>query len=234
MHIRPATVLTMLGAAALAASGTALLAQPGGWGPGWGGGDPYWVQRTVRAAPSLESKLDVARFRADGTDPAALAKGAIVVIAMPGDEAAGDSRARATFEAAVEGQLVRSGYQALPAGAEGGQIAEVRILRSEAEPAEGKRDPVSGQMSVGVSNRGSMVGMAVHIDGTKPKRALIATRLETRIRDRASGQVLWEGRAQMFTRDGDARWSDDAIAARLSAALFDGFPLRTGEVRERR
>jgi hypothetical protein len=153
---------------------------------------------------------------------------------MPGDQAVGDPRAKATFEAAVETELVRSGYRALPGGADGGQIAEVRIVRSEAESAEGKRDPVSGEMSLGVSNRGSMLGLAVHIDGTKPKKALIATRLEARIRDRSSGAVLWEGRAQMFTRDGDERWSDDAIAARLSAALFDGFPLRTGEARERR
>jgi hypothetical protein len=89
-------------------------------------------------------------------------------------------------------------------------------------------------MSVGVSNRGSMVGMALHVDGSKPRTALIATRLEVRIRDRASGQVLWEGRAQMFCRDGDERWSDDAIAARLARSLFAGFPVRTGELRERR
>jgi hypothetical protein len=89
-------------------------------------------------------------------------------------------------------------------------------------------------MSVGVSNRGSMVGMAIHVDGSKPRKALVATRLETRIRDRATGQVLWEGRAQMFSRDGDERWDDDAIAARLSKSLFAGFPERTGEVRERR
>lgn len=222
-----------LAAGILALTGPALLAQPGGWGPG-GGGDPHWSSRSGRAASSLEGQLDVAWFRAEGIDPAALAKGAIVVIAMPGDEAAGDPRVQATFEAAVEGQLVFSGYQVLQAGTDGGQVAEVRILRSEAEPAEGKRDPVSGQMSVGVSNRGAMLGLAVQVDGSKPRAALLATRLETRIRDRATGRVLWEGCAQMFTRDGDARWSDDAIATRLAQALFKDFPRRTGEARERR
>jgi hypothetical protein len=211
-----------------------LLAHPGGWGgPGWGG-EPGWASRSARAAPSLEGQIDVARFRVDGLDPAALVKGAIVVIRMPGAEGEDDPRVAATYEAAVEGQLVKSGYQAGQGGEASGQIAEVRIVRSEAEPAEEKHKPVSGEMSVGVSNRGSMVGMALHVDGSKPRTALIATRLEVRIRDRASGQVLWEGRAQMFSRDGDERWSDDAIAARLARSLFAGFPVRTGELRERR
>jgi hypothetical protein len=227
MQASAAKLLPYLAAAALTLTGTALLAQPGGWGgPGWG-------MRAPRAAPSLEGQIDVARFRAEGIDQAALFKGPIVVIRMPGDEGAEDPRLTATFEAAVEGQLVSHGYLAGQSG-DSGQIAEVRIVRSEAEPAEEKRNPVSGEMSVGVSNRGSMVGMAIHVDGNKPRKALIATRLETRIRDRASGQVLWEGRAQMFSRDGDERWDDDAIAARLSKSLFAGFPERTGEARERR
>ncbi|HNJ48934.1 MAG TPA: DUF4136 domain-containing protein, partial [Novosphingobium sp.] len=64
--------------------------------------------------------------------------------------------------------------------------------------------------------------------------ALISTRLEARVRDRASGKVLWEGRAQIVTRDGDERWGDQQVAARLAQALFDGFPGRTGEESQRR
>lgn len=227
MHSAPAKIVPYLAAAALSLTGTALLAQPGQWG------DPGWSRQAPRSAPSLEGQIDVARFRADGIDPAALVKGPIVVIRMPGDEGEGDARLTATFEAAVEGQLVAHGYVA-GQGGDSAQIAEVRIVRSEAEPAEEKRKPVSGEMTMGVSNRGSMLGMAIHVDGSKPRKALIATRLEARIRDRATGQVLWEGRAQMFSRDGDERWDDDAIAARLSRSLFAGFPARTGEVRERR
>jgi hypothetical protein len=235
MHSLSSKFLIAPAFAAIALTGTALMAQPGHWGGrGWGH-DSGWASRSVRTAPSLEGSLEVARFRADGLDPAALIKGGIVVIQMSGQDAAHDPRINATFQAAVESQLIGAGYQALPAGAApSDQIAEVRIVRSEAVPAEGKRDPVSGEMTMGVSNRGSMLGMAVHIDGTKPKKALIETRLETRIRDRASGEVLWEGRAAILTRDGDEDWSDDASAARLARALFAGFPARTGEARERR
>jgi hypothetical protein len=63
------------------------------------------------------------------------------------------------------------------------------------------------------------------VDLTKPLPPLIETRLEARIRDKASGVVLWEGRADIDTREGDDRWNDQAVAARLAEALFDGFPL---------
>ena len=235
MHHLSAKLTSAIVVAALGLTGTALMARPGAWGGSGWGAEPGWSSRTARPAPSLEGNVAVARFRADGIDPAALVKGGIVVIAMPGQDAATDPRLNATFQAAVETQLIGAGYQALPEGAApSDRIAEVRIVRSEAVPAEGKRDPVSGELTMGVSNRGSMLGMAVQIDGAKPRKAVIETRLETRIRDRASGEVLWEGRAAIYTRDGDERWSDDAIAARLARALFDGFPARTGEARERR
>ena len=70
--------------------------------------------------------------------------------------------------------------------------------------------------------------MAVNIDLSKPRSALISTTLEARIRDRASGRVLWEGRADIATRQGDEHWPATAIATRLAAALFDRFPDRSG------
>jgi len=41
--------------------------------------------------------------------------------------------------------------------------------------------------------------------------------------------VLWEGRAEMYSREGDDKWDDQAIATRLAKALFEDFPGRTGE-----
>ena len=218
---------------ALAGTGTGLLAQrTGPYGPGWG--EPRWgadrdVERSLRrASTAREGKVDVAQFRAEGDAALALGRGAIAVVRPANDDPLPDSRINATFEAAVENQLAGAGYDTL-GSATGGQIAEVRIIRTEAEPAEQKGKPLSGEMVVGVSNHGSMIGGALRYDGTKPRAALISTRLETRIRDRASGLVLWEGRAEMLTREGDSRWGDQAIATRLASALFDGFPTRTGE-----
>jgi hypothetical protein len=107
---------------------------------------------------------------------------------------------------------------------------ELSIRHAELEPAEGPHKPVHGAMEVGVSSHGgSYQSLAIGIDMSKPRKALVSTRLEARIRDKASGAVLWEGRADIATRDGDGRWTEQAIATRLAAALFSGFPGKSGE-----
>lgn len=110
----------------------------------------------------------------------------------------------------------------------GGQLAEVRVSREVLVPAEIKRSPVSGTAAVEVGTRGSAYGLGVNVDMTKPRTALLSTRLDARIKDRVSGKVLWEGRAQIATRDGDDKWNDGAIANRLAEALFDDFRHPTG------
>ena len=241
---RSALLRTMI-VATLALSGSAVLAQRGGWndGSGWRTGPGHsgpGRSGSDRSGGSGEGQVQISRFRIEGDAALALAHGPIAVIAMPSeaDDGAVDpvsnQRFNATFEAAVEDQLVHAGYDAATVRAGGGQVAEVRVSRIEAAPAEAKHNPVSGEVSMGVSNYGTMLGVGIAIDGSKPNGALLSTRLETRIRDRTSGQVLWEGRAEIMSRAGDPRWSDQAIADKLAAALFGGFPLRLGEARERR
>ncbi|MEN9683302.1 MAG: hypothetical protein RLZZ427_1053 [Pseudomonadota bacterium] len=180
------------------------------------------------ASPSREGRIDVARFRAADAAADGLGKGVIAVAAMPA--AIAPEREQATYEAAVVDQLAKAGYDVATTDPAGGQVAELRLAHSVVEPAEPPHKPVSGAMTMGVSNHGSMLGMAIAVDLTKPARALVSTRLELRIKDRRSAAVLWEGRAEIVTREGDARWSDQAIAARLAAVLFDGFPNNTAEV----
>lgn len=211
-----------------------------------------------------EGEVEVSRFVAEGDAAAALGEGAVKVVILsddtarqPGTDAhdysnagagdadygppapatatplpaAGDS---AAFEAAVIDQLVKAGYNTNPSPDASGQVVELRIGRGVAEAPELPRKPVSGEMAVGVSNRGSMVGLGLNIDLTKPKKALLSTRLEARIRDAATGNILWEGRADILTRDGSSEWTGQAIAIRLSEALFDKFPGRNGENFSRR
>lgn len=216
---------------ALGLTGSALLARPMGWGgPGWGEG-PYRSASEASPHDGLEGRILIARFKDEG---AALAQGAIAVVPMTGEDETGDPHLAAMFEAAVEDALLHNGYAAAPATASGGQLAEVRVTRHEARPAEAPHKPLSGSVTMGVSNRGSMMGVAMQYDATKPRQALLATRLEARIRDRASGRVLWEGRAEIYTRAGDEHWGDQAIATRLAQILFAGFPNRTGEEEARR
>lgn len=221
------SLLTLATIAVLATTGTALMAQPGPWGrAGWDDSSDLG-RLSARRASSLEGRIEVARFRAEGAELGAT--GPIAVRPMAEGEDGRDARLGATFEAAVENQLLRSGYASDASAFSQGPIAEVRVIRSEAAPAEEKRKPLSGEMSMGVSNHGTMLGLGLHYDATKPRRALLSTRLETRIKDRSSGAVLWEGRAEIVTREGDDKWDDQAIADKLAKVLFEGFPGKTGE-----
>jgi hypothetical protein len=227
--VRP---LTILASVAMLAGAMPALARPGGWGsPGWGSpGWGYPGRGPTAAAPrperdrSREGRITVDRFVGEGDAASVLGHGAIAVASQSGNDDYVGLGDRAAYEAAVVDRLVHAGYDTARAQPDGGQVAELRVLRTELEPAERKRSPVSGEASMGVSNHGSAYGLALDVDLTKPLPPLVSTRLETRIRDRVTGKVLWEGHAEVATREGDARWSDQTIAARLAEALFDGFP----------
>lgn len=207
-----------------------LLARPGEWGPpgSWERSDPFGRTGSPHrdAGAEREGKVDAVRFVAEGA-AGDIGHGPIEVTAATGAE--GGPANLPAYEAAVVDRLVSAGYDTQRPASEDGQIAELRIVKSTLVPEEARRKPVSGTMAVGVSNRGTMTGMGLNIDLTKPKKALLSTRLEARIRDRASGKVLWEGRADIATRDGDPDWSEQAIAHRLAQALFGGFPTDLGQ-----
>lgn len=206
-------------------------ARPGGWG-GAGWGEPGWgnsrwdgpASSRGERDRSREGRVQVARFVAEGNAADALGHGAIAVASQTEGQDYVPQGDRAAYEAAVIDQLVHAGYDTARAQPTGGQLAELKVTRIVIEPAETKRKPVSGEMAMSVGNRGTAYGMAVNVDLTKPLPPLVSTKLEARIRDRATNAVLWEGRAEVATREGDEKWGDQAIAARLAEALFDGFP----------
>lgn len=222
-------------------------ADPGGWArerwdrtgwdrtgwdrPGWdppGWDRPGWDRpASDRSGGPGEGRVTVSTFVTDDRGAAAmLQKGTIAVgpaptgSGLPGDELA-------AYAAAVVDQLAQLGYRTDVPEATTGQITELHVSHETIAPPEVKK-PVSGEMAVGVSNRGTAYGMALNIDLTKPRSALISTTLEARIRDRASGKILWEGRADISTREGDDKWPARMIAGRLAAALFDHFPAGSG------
>jgi len=195
-----------------------------------------------------EGRVQVTRFIAQDASASLLGHGAVAVtsFAAPtmspdatprpfddGPSASGTQdylaqSARAPFEAAVVDRLVAVGYDTIHADPAGGQVAEVRVSREVLTPAEIKRNPVSGTAAMEVGTRGSAYGLGVNVDMSKPRRALLSTRLDARIKDRVSGKILWEGHSQIATRDGDDKWTDGAIASRLAEALFDDFRRPTG------
>lgn len=208
-------------------------AGPGWGGPGWGGpgmGDSMASARAASSVRSREGEVEVNRFLAG--DAASLGHGTITIAPpQPGDAEGEEDATLPTFESAALDRLAAQGYQTATALGSAGQLVEVRVLRSLVQAEGAGHKPVSGEVAMGVSNRGTMMGMAVNVDLSKPPRALIATRLEVRIRDRASAAVLWEGRAEAQTREGDDRWAGSKLAIHLATALFDGFPGTSGETR---
>lgn len=204
------------------------LAQPmPGWGGGWGhdrwnGDSDGWGDRrggSSRGAAQPSKKIDVETFRATDAAPL-LGKGRIVVSAADGAEA---EWKLPVYEAAVIDELARRGYDTATA-ADPGQIVQVAVTHQTVVPEEAPHKPVSGAVSTTVSNRGTAFGMALALDFTKPAKAIVATRLDVRIRDKASGRVLWEGHAQGQSREDDAGLDNGAVAARLAGALFAKFP----------
>lgn len=229
----------LIAAALLAGAPAALHAQPyggwggGGWGRGGWGGDPFGPygadSRNSRTGSEPSKKVEVTTFRAADAG-SALAQGPIVIAAVAPDGYDGSEdnvepdAKLPVYEAAVVDQLAGHGYNTATSGAEGGQVAEVAVSHSVVQPEEAPHKPVSGAMSTTISNRGSGVGLALAVDLSKPKKAIIGTRLEVRIRDKATRRVLWEGHAEGVAREGEAGLDNTAVATRLATALFAKFP----------
>lgn len=197
--------------------------QGGGFGAGLGTrfGDGYRSDARSRD----EGKVHVATFVAQSVQAGALGHGSIS-IAAPG-QGLTDGRTRATFEAAMLSALAGRGYDTAVSGT-AAQTVELTLSHDVAVPAEIRGSPVHGAAETTISNRGSGFGLALGIDLSKPRKALLSTRLEARIRNHATQQVLWEGRADILTRDGSSKWTEQAIATRLADALLDKFPQPTG------
>ena len=88
-------------------------------------------------------------------------------------------------------------------------------------------------MSVGIGGStgsyGSGLGVGIGLDLSGPPPEVIETQLSVAIRDRKSGKVVWEGRAQ-FTVRATAPQAQTALGApKMAAALFQGFPGNSGE-----
>jgi len=202
----------------------------GGWGPGWGSGwgEPGWPASS-RSAPRSrdprEGQVNVSRFVID-SPAAALGHGPVTVASESDPDGTGwlAPNLRAAYEAAVIDSLVGAGYDTLHAEPEHAQHVTLAIARRVLVPAEDKRSPVSGSAAMAMGTHGSAYGLAVNVDLSKPRPALVSTRLDMRILDHAGGTVLWEGHATIATRDGDDDWSEDRIAHSLAAALLDRFP----------
>jgi hypothetical protein len=170
--------------------------------------------------------VQVTRFHAADVTP--LGKGTISV--EPVAAADGSSIEWQTYRNAVMRQLVLVGYAEAPPGA-GDQVALMALSRTTLRP-DGSSGPVSVGMGGSTGSYGSGVGLGVGIDLSPRPKERVETELAVSIRDRASGAVLWEGRAS-FTVGTASPLAGTALAApKMSEALFLNFPGISGETIE--
>ncbi len=171
--------------------------------------------------------VEVTRFH----DAAALervGRGTVAVETAPGTT--GDSLELESYKSAVARELVRLGYTEAAAG-QGALVALVRVDRSAYQPERGG-SPISLGMGAGTGGYGSGVGMGIGLDLSGPPPKQVTTRMQVTLRDRASNQPVWEGRAS-FTVRADAPLAQTALGAgKIAEALFRDFPGNSGETVE--
>lgn len=177
---------------------------------------------TTSACVAPVGPVEVTRFHRPEVQARAL--GPISVIAAPGEDGAGIEFA--TYAAALRRELQRVGYE--PSGGAGTQVAELGISRAVLSP-DRQRNPVSVGVGGGTGGYGSGVGVGIGIDLSGPPPEQIETEMRVTIRDRASGQAVWEGRARFMVKANSPLAQTSLGASRLAEALFKDFPGQSGE-----
>lgn len=160
-------------------------------------------------------------------DTARLGQGSIAVEPAQGIDP--QSLEFRSYAAAVSRELQRVGYSELVAGS---RLSDsVAVVGIERESFRRGRDgsPVSVGLGGATGSYGSGVGVGIGLNLSGPPPETVETRLSVTIRDRASGQSLWEGRSTFSVRASSPLAQTQLGAAKLAEALFRDFPGTSGE-----
>ncbi len=181
-------------------------------------------------APSLQP-IQVTRFHAPEIANAGQ-YGSIFVVSAPSGagESGGESGATlavAPYHDAVLAELVRIGFTPAASGSSI-RVAEVKLTRSTWQPGR-DGSPVSVGVGGSTGSYGSGVGVGLGIDLSGPPPEQVGTHMSVVIRDRASGQSVWEGRAEQVVAAKQELAQPAASAQALAKALFVDFPGENGE-----
>jgi hypothetical protein len=167
--------------------------------------------------------VEVTRFHVP--DASALGGGTITVEPMAGMP--GDGLEFRTYAAAVARQLKLVGYAGQ---ARGDQVALLRVERRSYQPGrDGSPVSVSIGGGTGGAGRNGGVGVGIGVDLSGPPGEQVETVLAVTIKDRRSGQSLWEGRSRFTAAAGSPLANTQLGAAKMVEALFRGFPGHSGE-----
>ncbi|MEX0342335.1 MAG: hypothetical protein AB3N06_07100 [Erythrobacter sp.] len=182
---------------------------------------------TLAGCTTPPGPVEVTRFIAPDR-LAQLGQGSIFVETAGGVRE--DSLALAPYKAAVAEELRRLGYsESDRSGA--GQVAEVAVERYVIGSG-GDRSPVSVGVGGSTGSYGSGVGVGIGINLGGGQKDRIGTELAVTIRDKASGESIWEGRADFQAPENSPLARAEANAQTVASALFREFPGNNGETIE--
>ena len=132
-----------------------------------------------------------------------------------------------SYRTAVERQLQLQGLVAAPDGATAPLRVRIGFDRAD-RTGVGRRSPVSVGVGGSTGSYGSGVGLGVGLNLGGGSRQMQDLQLSVRIDDAASGQALWEGRAQTAVPAKAPAAQPGLAAAKLAEALFRDFPGESG------
>ena len=184
---------------------------------------PALFALSLAATPAYAAPVTVTRFVAP--ELVAPAHGSIAVTTPSGvDPTALEYR---PWLDAVAQALTGLGYTPSTA-VDPDSVAEVRVERQTAH-----RDRTHPPVSVGLGGASggyhSSFGLGIGFSLGGGPKDMVTTHLSVIIRDRASGKPLWEGRAENTEDAKSKNGMAEGAAPRLVAALFAGFPGKSGE-----
>lgn len=179
---------------------------------------------TLSACVTPIGPVEVTRFH-QAEALAALGHGTITVEAASGSDR--NSLELGSYQSAVARELIRLGYDEVAQG-NGTQIAQVRLERFAFQP-DRNGSPVSVGVGGGTGSYGSGVGLGIGLNLSGPPPEQITTQLGVTIKDRASGDTIWEGRANFTVRADSPLAQTQLGAAKIAEALFREFPGNNGE-----
>lgn len=182
---------------------------------------------SLAACATAPGPVEVTRFH----DAAALDRigtGTIYIEAAPGEDTSGLELA--PYKAAIARELAALGYRETTR-AEAGQLAQVSLDRYMLRNGD-RRGPVSVGVGGSTGSYGSGVGLGVGINLGGGAKDEVGTELAVAIKDKATGNSLWEGRAQFAVAENSDLARADANAQTVASALFREFPGGNGETVE--
>lgn len=170
---------------------------------------------SLTAAAVARPSVEVTRFHLPGDVP------------RGGVEMAGDvtTLERQVYDAAVLRELARLGFPAAEAGAR--YRVTTDVTRDE-RPGARRRSGLSIGIGGGSFGRGGGVGAGGSFGVGGGNGAVLVTRLSVQLRERATGGVVWEGRAEAEASSRSRDADPDRAAELLARSLFRDFPGESG------